>query len=118
LRVEYAPPRNHTEEAIALLWIELLGVERVGVHDNFLELGGDSLLASRLVTRMRQTFRVDLPIRLLFEASTVGELAEALQEKQKEEEEKQLQTLLERVKQMSEEELDQEISRRQPAASH
>jgi len=112
LRVEYVAPRDDTEEKIAELWRELLGVAQVGVHDNFLELGGDSLLASRMVTRMREIFQVDLPIRLLFEASTVAELGRALEEIRREESDREMQEMLEQIKGLSEEELERELLRR------
>jgi acyl transferase domain-containing protein/acyl carrier protein/NADP-dependent 3-hydroxy acid dehydrogenase YdfG len=115
LRVEYVAPRSDLERAIAGAWTELLGVERIGVHDHFLELGGDSLLASRLVTRLRELLDLELPIRLLFEAPTVEELAEHVEELRRAEEDKDLEDLLERVKGLSEEELEAELSKREAA---
>ncbi len=75
---EYMPPRNATEEVLADLWSSLLGVERVGIHDDFFALGGHSLLATRVVTRTRQMLHVEVPLRVLFETPTVAGLAEAL----------------------------------------
>ncbi|HEU4766137.1 MAG TPA: phosphopantetheine-binding protein, partial [Pyrinomonadaceae bacterium] len=75
---EYVAPRNELEEEIAKLWSEVLGVERVGVYDNFFELGGHSLLAAQLVSRLRDTFNVELPIRTLFEVLTIDGLAIAI----------------------------------------
>ncbi len=115
LRVEFIAPRDPEEEAVAEVWRELLGVDRVGIHDNFLELGGDSLLASRLVTRLRQIFAVELPIRLLFEASTVAELASRIREIQREEEDRELEAMLAQVKELSDEDLEKEIERREAA---
>lgn len=86
LHMEYVAPRSPAEETIAELWGEMLEVGRVGVHDPFLELGGDSLLASRLVARLREDFDLDLPIRLFFEASTVAEPAKAVEKLREEEE--------------------------------
>ena len=63
------------EAAVASIWGEVLGVDPVGVYDPFLELGGDSLLAARVVTRLLDGFRLDLPQRLLLETDTVAGLA-------------------------------------------
>ncbi|HEY6324026.1 MAG TPA: amino acid adenylation domain-containing protein, partial [Thermoanaerobaculia bacterium] len=71
----YAPPQGAVEELLAGLWSELLGVERVGRHDNFFDLGGHSLLATRVVSRVRAAFGVDLPLRALFEAPKLPALA-------------------------------------------
>lgn len=66
-------PRNEIEERLVRLWTEVLDVE-VGVHDNFFDLGGHSLLAGEILTRVRQTFDVDMTLRDVFEAPTVSEL--------------------------------------------
>ncbi|MFI9160822.1 SDR family NAD(P)-dependent oxidoreductase [Kitasatospora aureofaciens] len=74
----YTEPRDDTETALARLWAELLGLERVGVHDEFFELGGHSLLGLQLAARIRRRFGVDLPLNALFETLTVAEQAAAL----------------------------------------
>jgi amino acid adenylation domain-containing protein len=72
---EYVAPRDETEEKLAATCAELLGVDRVGVYDNFFELGGHSLLATQFISRVRETFDVELPLRTLFERPTVADLA-------------------------------------------
>ena len=69
-------PRNDVEQRLAAIWAEVLKYRRVGIHDNFFtHLGGHSLLATQLVSRLRDAFGVDLPLRRLFEAPTIAELA-------------------------------------------
>jgi amino acid adenylation domain-containing protein len=74
----HVAPRTATEQAVAAIWSEVLGVERVGVHDSFAELGGHSLLATQVLVRLREEHGADLPNTLVFEASTVAEQARAL----------------------------------------
>jgi acyl carrier protein len=78
----YLAPRNRVEEAVAKIWAEVLGVERVGAHDNFFDLGGHSLLATQVLSRIRQAFPVDISLRRLFEEPTVATLARAVTEGQ------------------------------------
>ncbi|MCP4656225.1 MAG: amino acid adenylation domain-containing protein, partial [bacterium] len=74
----YAAPRNPQEELLAGIWAEVLGRDRVGVHDDFFALGGHSLLATRVLSRLREAFGVSLPIDRFFELPTVAALARAL----------------------------------------
>jgi amino acid adenylation domain-containing protein len=80
----YIAPRNETEERLAEISAELLGVERVGVHDDFFELGGHSLLATQLISRLRQVFDVEVPLRAIFAAPTVAGLADKIGEMKQE----------------------------------
>jgi acyl carrier protein len=76
---EYTPPSTPVEEILAGVWSEVLG-ERAGVHDHFLDLGGDSMLAIQLVSRVRETLRLDLSLRSLFDAPTIREQAAIVEE--------------------------------------
>ena len=79
---EYVAPRSPTEAKLAEFCAQVLGVERVGVEDNFFDLGGHSLLATQVVSRVRRGFNVDLPLRsLFFEAPTVALLAGLVEER-------------------------------------
>lgn len=81
LRLEeraYVAPRTKIEETIAGMWTELLGVERVSVNDGFFELGGDSLLISRLVAKIHTVFDVNLPLKSIFLAPTLRNIAAAV----------------------------------------
>ncbi|WP_190140024.1 non-ribosomal peptide synthetase, partial [Streptomyces longispororuber] len=71
-------PRTPQEEVLARLFAQILGVERVGVDDNFFDLGGHSLGATRLVGHLRKMLNVDVPVRVVFETPTVGALAARL----------------------------------------
>jgi acyl carrier protein len=79
-RGDFVAPRTPTEEAVAEMWKELLGLDRVSVEDRFFELGGYSLLATRLLSRVRQTFGVDLQLREVFRLPTVAGLAARIDE--------------------------------------
>jgi acyl transferase domain-containing protein/acyl carrier protein len=68
-------PGDQIEQVVAQIWQDALGIENVGAGDNFAELGGHSLLAIKIVSELRKAFHVDLPVRALLDASTVGELA-------------------------------------------
>ena len=68
-------PRDETEQEIARVWQDALGIERIGVNESFARLGGHSLLAVRIVAELRKAFQIDLPVRALFEAPTIAELA-------------------------------------------
>jgi amino acid adenylation domain-containing protein len=75
---EASAPRTPVEERMAEIWRELLGVERVGVHDSFFDLGGHSLLATRLLSRLRTAFGAELPLRAAFEHPTIAGMARLL----------------------------------------
>ena len=76
----YVAPRTPAEEKLAAMAADLLGLERVGVEDNFFELGGHSLLATQFISRVRDEFGVEVPLRRLFESPTVAGIAAAVEE--------------------------------------
>ncbi|WP_141333042.1 non-ribosomal peptide synthetase, partial [Myxococcus sp. AB025B] len=71
----FVAPRNPTEELLAAIWADVLRLDKVSVADDFFELGGHSLLATQVVSRVRRAFEVELPLRALFEASSISALA-------------------------------------------
>ncbi|MBJ2240825.1 non-ribosomal peptide synthetase [Pseudomonas sp. MF6768] len=72
---DYLAPRSELEQTLATIWAEVLKVEQVGVLDNFFELGGHSLLATQIASRVQKSLQRDVPLRAMFECSTVAELA-------------------------------------------
>jgi acyl transferase domain-containing protein/acyl carrier protein len=75
LRTTYVAPRGEAEQALVRIWQKVFGIESIGIHDDFSELGGDSLLAIQVTARVRETFEVELPVRSLFEEPTVARIA-------------------------------------------
>ncbi len=75
LQREFVAPRTPTEVELAEIWSQLIGIEKVGVEDNFFALGGHSLMAAQVISRIRTTFGVDLPMRCLLDSPTISALA-------------------------------------------
>ena len=74
----YVAPRSEIERQVAAIWQEMLGVEQLGVYDNFFELGGHSLLGLQVISQLRDSFQIDLPLDAFFQQPTVAGLAEAI----------------------------------------
>ena len=79
---DYVAPRDPTERTLARLWENLLKLDNVGVHDDFFALGGHSLLATRLVSQIRREIGVEIPLRAIFENTTIERLALQIAERQ------------------------------------
>jgi len=72
-------PRSPDETVIAGIWADVLGVDRVGIHENFFAMGGHSLTATQIISRMRTKLQLEVPLRILFEKPTVAEVSEEIQ---------------------------------------
>jgi amino acid adenylation domain-containing protein len=75
----YVAPRTPLEQELAAIWIDILHLERVGIHDNFFAVGGHSLLATQIMTRITQRYQVALPLQALFQTPTIAVLAEKIE---------------------------------------
>jgi amino acid adenylation domain-containing protein len=83
LEQEFVGPRNSTEEIVAGIWSDVLGIDRISVVRDFFELGGHSLLATQIISRVRDAFQTELPLSSIFESPTVAGLSQSLLEAQK-----------------------------------
>jgi len=92
----FIAPQTTTEKSLASIWTKLLGINRVGSNDNYFELGGDSLLATQLVSQVRRVFEVELPLVDLFQHPILAELAASIEE-----------IIIEQMEEISEEEAEQ-----------
>ncbi|MDZ7960516.1 MAG: amino acid adenylation domain-containing protein [Aulosira sp. DedQUE10] len=79
LAAGYVAPRTPVEEVLVKIFAEVLGIKHVGIHDNFFKLGGHSLLATQLTSRVRDSFGLELPLRSIFEASTIADLSQVVE---------------------------------------
>ena len=79
-RPPFVAPRTPVERALEQIWADVLRLDRVGVHEGFLDLGGHSLLATQIASRVHDAFRVTVPLPALLEASTVAEMAVVIAE--------------------------------------
>jgi acyl carrier protein len=75
LAASYVSPQNENERLVAQIWQEVLGLERVGIHDNFFDLGGHSLLAAEVQGKLRERLEADIPLVELFQHPTIHALA-------------------------------------------
>jgi hypothetical protein len=98
LEQTFVAPRTAAEKRLAGIWADMLRLDQVGIHDNFFDLGGHSLLATQVISRMRDTFKVELPLRSLFESPTVAQMALVITE------EKELTRLLAELESLSDDE--------------
>jgi amino acid adenylation domain-containing protein len=84
LEETFVAPCSPVEQVVAGIWAEVLGLERIGVHDSFFDLGGHSLLATQVMSRLRDALHVELPLQALFEAPTIAGLTLTISQRQAE----------------------------------
>jgi len=109
----YVAARNDIEAVLVDLWQEVLGINEVGVSDNFFDLGGHSLKATRLLSKVRSIFRTQLPLSVVFEATTIEALARALvQHEPRPGQTAKIAHVLQRIKSISSSELKDELERK------
>lgn len=99
-------PRNPVEEGLVEIWRQVLQLDKIGVQDNFFDLGGHSLLATQVISRVRSTFRVQLPLRSLFDAPTVAGLADQIAQMPQTSEDEEVAKLLRELEGLSDEEAE------------
>jgi amino acid adenylation domain-containing protein len=110
----YTPARNVLEATLAAIWEQVLGMEPIGIFDNFLDLGGNSLLAMRIIARLQEVLRIETPLRKLFDLPTVAELAAFISEAQQEQgTDAELEKLLQEVGKLSEQEVEEKLAENQ-----
>ena len=99
-------PKTTLQEVLSKVWAESLGIEKVGIEDDFFELGGASVVATQIVSRLRQMFQMDLPAILLFDTPTIEKLAHYMIEHEAQSGlTEKTATLLKRIEGMTEEEV-------------
>ena len=95
----YVAPRTDLERRLADIWQQILGRESIGINDNFFDIGGHSLPAIQVISRVSETFEVDLPIRAFFNAPTIANVAETVES-----------LLVEQIAQLSDAEIDRQLA--------
>jgi acyl carrier protein len=80
-RHEYVEPETDLQKALAALWANVLGVDRVGLEDDFFALGGDSILAIQMMNRLKSSFATEIPLRDVLAATTIERLAAFIEQK-------------------------------------
>jgi acyl carrier protein len=109
----YVAPSGATEEGVAKIWSDLLGVDRVGAEDRFFDLGGHSLLAVQLLSRIRREFQVEVSLQQFFDGPTVTKMAAVVAGAAKDEEIGELDDLFSMVEAMAPADIAAEIARKE-----
>jgi amino acid adenylation domain-containing protein len=101
----YVAPRDAVEEKLVAIWTEVLAIERVSLTDDFFDLGGHSLMATQVVSRIRGALGIQLPLRTIFESPTVAGLAEAIRQHKEEQKGEEVDQILAELEGLSDEEV-------------
>lgn len=109
----FVPPRNALEAVLANIWSEVLFTSPVGIHDRFLDLGGTSLSATRVLARVFRKYQLELPVQALFQSPTIAEMAEVITQRQaKRLEERDLTRILAELESLSDEQVQESLARK------
>ena len=112
LDTAFAAPRTPIEEELAGIWAEVLSLDRVGIYDNFFDLGGHSLAATRVVSQVLKKFQIEIPFESLFQSPTIAEMAEVITRSQaKKLDEADLNRILAELESLSDEQAQQVVAR-------
>jgi len=109
----YVAPRTPLEAGITDIWQSLLRVDKIGVQDNFFNIGGHSLLAAQVVNKLREVYKVDLPVLAIFKTPTISDLAEKIEAmRQADVDAERLAQLVSKIKQFSDDEIKALLQRK------
>jgi acyl carrier protein len=112
LMTPYVEPRTTVERELVLIWGEVLSLREIGINDNFFDLGGHSLTAMRVVSRVITQFQLEIPLQSLFQSPTVAEMATLISQNQtKQASDTDLAQMLREVEAMTEEEAQRQIAK-------
>ncbi len=115
LNNEYVTPKSETEQLVAAMWEDLLGIKPVGLEDNFFDLGGHSLLATLFLSRVQDEFQVRLELRSIFEEPTAAVIARMIdEERSKVPDVRKIEDILQEVEGLSEEEIQNALADEKP----
>jgi acyl-coenzyme A synthetase/AMP-(fatty) acid ligase len=104
LDTPFMAPRTPLEKTLTTIWTEVLGLEQIGIHDHFLDLGGNSLLATQVISRAITTFQVTLPVQTLFQTPTIADMAVVIMQNQTQAGQEEMAHMLAELEALTEEE--------------
>jgi amino acid adenylation domain-containing protein len=112
LDTRFVSPRNEVENILADIWSEVLLIDRIGVNDEFLDLGGNSLAATRVLSRVFKRYQLELPVQSLFQSPTIAEMAEVItQSRARKLNEPDLSRILAELESLSDKQAEQVVAR-------